>query len=226
MANRNNATRNAAPADEPEENKEGKVEDKRSDYDDDDIPESMDDSQVKPRVTSAGTNGNTSSSAGMSLEELDERGFDEARDERIRAAMDPPSGDWFKIGRWEWEKRNYTNDTMPDDIDPAGRTFFQFTGEVESRTMGEHTYTPKLFLRISPDVRFKVDKPEEIDIAHKLWLRAKDLYLKVKLEKPTIRKLVMFLAEDDYIVRTMKGDSSPITVDVRQKVERRQASRR
>jgi len=189
----------------------------------DDIPDEMDDSGTKPSYASATSNGNVSSTSGMSLDELDEKGINEKRDERLRAAMDPPSGDWFKSdnARAEWEKRVYSNDHSPDDIDPAGRTFFSFTVEVETRTVGEHNYNPKLFLRISPDVRFKADKPEEIDIAHKLWLRSKDLYLAVAKERPTIRKLITFLSEGEYILRTMKGDNSPIVVDVRQRVERR-----
>lgn len=211
MANRNNVAAHV-PSDDND--------------DIDNIPVEMDDSQNRASMSNAATNGNTSSAEGMSLEELDEKGFNETRDEQLRAAMDPPAGDWFKSTRAEWEKRVYVNDTMPDDLDPAGRTFFSFTVEVDSRTMGEHTYTPKLFLRISPDARFKQDEPEKIDMAHKLWLRAKDLYLSVKEEKPTIRKLIMFLAEDDYILRTMKGDNSPVVVDVKRKVERRQVSRR
>jgi len=159
----------------------------------DDIPEEMDDSATKPAYTSASSNGNTSIVGGMSLEELDEKGMDEARDERLRAAIDPPAGDWFKSGRCEFEKRVYSNDNAPDDVDPAGRTIFSFTVEVESRTVGEHVYTPKLFLRCSPDARFKADDPTKIDMATKLWLRAKDLYFAVKEERPTIRKLVYFL---------------------------------
>jgi hypothetical protein len=211
MANRNNVTTNV-----PSEDND----------DIDNIPDEMDDSRNRPSMSNAATNGNTSSAEGMSLDDLDAKGFNEARDEQLRAAMDPPAGDWFKSTRAEWEKRVYVNDTMPDDLDPAGRTFFNFTVEVDSRTVGEHTYTPKLFLRMSPDARFKMDEPEKIDMAHKLWLRAKDLYLSVKEEKPTIRKLIMFLSEDDYILRTMKGDNSPVVVDVKRKVERRQTSRR
>lgn len=202
------------------------VKDSNHNEDYDDIPEEMDDSAKKPAYTSAVSNGNTSGEGGMSLDELDAKGMNEARDEELRAAMDPPAGDWIKSARCEWEKRVYANDHAPDDVDPAGRTIFSYQVEVESRTMGQHVYTPKLFLRVSPDARFKQDEPEKVDMATKLWLRAKDMFLAIKEEKPTIRTLVMFLAQEEYIIRTMKGDNSPVVVDVKRKVERRQTVRR
>lgn len=204
MANRNNVNTKTASEDN-----------------DDDIPNEVVSNMATPSYTSNTANGNVSTTGGMSLEELDEKGMNETRDEELRAALDPPAGDWLKTERVEkWEKRVYANDNAPDDLDPAGRTIFSYEVKVMSRTMGQHTYTPKLFLRVSPDARFKADKPEEVDMATKLWLRAKDLYFAVKEERPTIRKLVYFLAEDDYTLRTMKGDSNPVVVDVKRTVVR------
>lgn len=189
----------------------------------DDLPTEITDEQVPQgnRSTNSSANGEMVV-GGLGLDTWDEKGFNDDRDEIERTKLDAPPGDWFKKERWEFEERVYANDTMPDDLNPAGRTFFTFKGEPESRVAnGGMVYTPNMYLRISPDIRYKLDKPDVVDMAYKLFLRAKDLFLDVKGEKATPRKLIMFLSEDEYTVRTMRGDNSPIIVDVKKTVQRR-----
>jgi hypothetical protein len=206
MANRNNVNTQAAANDD--------------DDDIDDLPSEISGDETKPS-TDARANGEMVT-GGLSVEELDERGFNDDRDEAERLKLDAPPGDWFKRERWEFEKRVYANDSMPDDLDPSGRTFFIFKGTPESRVAnGGMVYEPAMYLRVSPDIRYKQDKPDQVDMAYKLFLRCKDLYLDIKGERATARKLIDFLSEDEYTVRTMKGDNSPIIVDVKKTVQRR-----
>jgi hypothetical protein len=206
MANRNNVNTQAAVSD---------------DDDIDDLPSEISGDDTQSKNTDARANGEMVT-GGLSLDELDERGFNDNRDEMERTKLDAPPGDWFKKERWEFEKRVYANDSMPDDLDPSGRTFFTFKGLPESRVAnGGMVYEPNMYLRISPDIRYKADKPDQVDMAYKLFLRCKDLYLDMKGEKPTARKLIAFLEEDEYTVRTMKGDNSPIIVDVKKTVQRK-----
>ncbi len=182
----------------------------------DDLPSEIT-SEETSRNTDARANGQTTTS-GMSLDELDERGFNDERDEETRLKLITPGGDWLKKERWEFEQRVFANDSMPDDLDPAGRTFFIFKGPAEPRVAnGGHVYTPDMFFRISPDIRYKPDNPDQLDMPHKLFMRAKDLFLEVRGERATPRKLIDFLENEEYTVNTMPGNSggSPYITDVK-----------
>lgn len=183
----------------------------------DDIADELNDGNTpETPSTDSRANGNMMAS-GLSLDQLDEKGFNEERDEQTRLTLNTPGGDWIKRDRWECEVRVRENDCMPDDLDPSGRTFFLLSGEPETRVVGGHAYTPKMFMRISPDIRWKPDAPDTIDMAHKLFMRAKDLYLDVKRERATPRKLIAFLESDEYAVNTMPGNGggSPYITDVK-----------
>lgn len=186
------------------------------DVDVDDIPDELDELS-NSGVTNSRVNGETVTSKGLSLDELEEKGFDEARDAETYAKLNTPGGDWVKRDRWDFEQRVYANDTMPGDLDPSGRLYFIFKGVAEPRVVGGNVYTPNQSLRISPDIRFKPDNPDQIDMPHKLYMRAKDLYLSVRGEKCTPRKLVAFLEEEEYVVNTMPGNSggSPYITDIK-----------
>lgn len=182
----------------------------------DDIPDGLDDEGTQKSAAEQ-NNGRRETSAGMSLEQLNDLGFDDARDERIRQRLTPPTGDWTKSERWTVQKIVYTGDCQPGDIDPEGRTVFVVSGKPDPRQEHGMEYQPQLFLRLSPDVRYKQDKPEELDSAHKMFNKAKtDVYLAIHQQKPTkFAQLIAMLEEDQYVVRTMNGDNGPIVVDIK-----------
>lgn len=197
--------------------------------DDDDIPDEMD--MSKPTGNSAANGSYSSTTGGLSLEELDERGFDEERDEAERIKLTTPEGDWEKKDAWKFEKRVYAGDCMPGDLDPAGRTVFSFSGQPKPKYVGDVYYTPTLFVAISPDYRvdeYSIDKPggPKPDGSYKRFLAAKDLYLAVKGEKCTSpRKLINFMEHEEYVVRTANYDGNTRTVGLKKEtgVQRRRS---
>jgi hypothetical protein len=188
----------------------------------DDIPDELGDEQGTT-TTAANTGGSASNTAGMSIEEFNALGFNDERDEHERLKLwDAPTGDWEKTDRWKVEKRVYEGDCLPGDIDPMGRTVLNVTGKPKGRVANGIEYTPQLFLRISPDIRYKQDKPDEVDNSYKLFLQSKDTYLAINKEKVrTLGQLVAMLEEDNYIVRTMNGDTGPVSVGVKPRMEQR-----
>lgn len=159
------------------------------------------------------TNSSTSYSAtaGLSLDELDIAASNNvARDEAERAKMDPPKGNWNKTDKWMYEKRVSLQDKQAGDIDPAGRTVLNFYGKPEAREENGITYEPTLFLRISPDIRYKADKPKEHDNSYKLYLLSRDLFMSIYGRAPKISEIVKMLEHDEYIIRTFNGDTGPI----------------
>lgn len=158
----------------------------------------------------------------LSLDQLNDLSFDDGRDEVERAKINPPTGDWEKEDRWKFEKRVNAADSVHGDIDPSGRTFLNIVGKPKQREANGISYEPTLFLRISPDIRYKQDKPNEVDMAYKLFLRAKDMYTEMHSEKPTkLGQLITMLEEDNYVLRTMNGDNGAVVVDVKMKRSRR-----
>jgi hypothetical protein len=187
----------------------------------DDIPDELGDEQATT-VPAAAANGQRPTSSGLSLDALGEMGFNDDRDEETRLKLTPPTGDWLKSDRWKFQKVVYADDCEPGDVDPEGRTIFVVSGKPDARQANGMEYQPHLFLRMSPDLRFKPDKPEEIDNSHKLFIKAKDVYMSLKGEKcRTFAQLINMLEEDQYIVRTMNGDSGPIVVEMKAQVARR-----
>ena len=166
--------------------------------------------------------GGSNGSATLSLDALSEMSFNDSRDEQELAKLNPPTGDWKKSDRWELEEKNIRvnlEDTQPGDVDSRGRTTFTFIGKPDSRSAHGIEYQPVIFLRISPDMRQKRDKPDDVDMAYKLFLKSKELYMTIHGEKPkTFKQLLSMLEEDTYLLRTMNGDSGPVVVDI--KVER------
>ena len=162
------------------------------------------------------------SSSSISIDDLNSIGFNDARDEAERARLDPPTGDWIKDDRWKFELRRNEQDSELGDIDPLGRTMLTFTGKCVSRDANGITYDPMMFLRVSPDARYKVEEPEKADMAYRLFLKAKDLYLTLKGEKiRSVAQMRDMLAEDEYVVRTMKGDNGLVIVDIKPKQKER-----
>ena len=191
-----------------------------TDNDIDDLPPELGEESNASMPVSNGSS--SSSSAGMSMEDLTGLGFNDKQDEHERAKLDAPTGDWEKADRWKIEKRVYEGDCLLGDIDPVGRTVLTVSGKPKPRTANSIEYEPMLFVRISPDRRYKVDKPNEVDNAYKLFLQSKDVYLALKQERVrNIGQLIAMLVEDTYIVRTMNGDNGPIVVGLKAKVERR-----
>ena len=173
--------------------------------------------------TDNNTNSQHSDVTGMlSDSDVDEMGFNDEQDEAERAKLNPPTGDWEKTDSWKSEKRVQVGNCMPNDLDDAGRTSFNVMGKPKPRQQAGLEYEPVLFLRISPDLRYKEDKPTDVDMAYKLFLKAKDVYIALNGEKPkNMRQLRVMLEEENYIVRTMNGDNGPIVVDIKVKRERK-----
>jgi len=157
----------------------------------------------------------------LTLDQLNNLGFNDAQDEAEYAKLNPPVGDWTKEDRWQFSSRVNNADTMSTDISSSGRTVLNFMGKPESRIANGLEYQPMLFLRLSPDIRYKQDKPTDVDMAYKLFLRAKELYLHLNSEKPRyIGQLIKMLVEDSFVLRTMNGDNGPIVVDIKAKSQR------
>ncbi len=223
MANRNRLN-DATPSEElygAESSTASTQENRVMSQDVDAIPDELDD-EVSSTVPAANNGRSSSSAAGIGLEAMNAVRFDDERDELERARLDAPTGDWVKSERWKYEERVYEGDCSPGDTNPVGRTILSFSGKPDSRQANGLEYTPNLFLRISRDVRYKSDKPDQVDNAYKLFLKAKDLYLDLNNEKVQyLGQLITMLEEDSYIVRTINGDNGPIIVDVKSKTRRR-----
>lgn len=133
--------------------------------------------------------------------------------------LNPPKGDWEKDDRWTFEYRFNENDSQPGDINAAGRSFLTFSGKPAAREVGGISYQPMLFLKVSPDARFKADKPAEHDLSHRLWLKANnELFMALNEREPkNSLEVKAMLQEGHYVMRTMNGDNGPIVVDIRQK---------
>ena len=137
--------------------------------------------------------------------------------------LNPPVGDWQKDDRWDTVKTFVNeNDQQAGDKNPVGRTYFSVSGKPIARVAHEVEHQPTLFIRLSPDKRYKEDKPAEFDLAYKLFMRVREAYLTINgklLANET--ELRYFLAEGDYVIRTMNGDNGPIAVDVKVKREKK-----
>lgn len=149
-------------------------------------------------------------------------GFDNERDDADILASKPPTGDWMKEDSWEAEIRCNSEDRMPGDIQPGGRTLVLLKGKPVARVANGQEYEPTLFYRISADKRKKMDDPTKDDSAYKLYLRAKELYVALYSESPTSwKQLITMLKEDSYVVRTMNGDNGALVVDIKAKRQQR-----
>ncbi len=183
----------------------------------DDIPDELndEDEQSTPRSIPQTEGGATS--GGMGLNKLKGLGFNNARDEQVRKMLNPPAGDWVKSERWKTQVVVYNGDCMPDDVDADGRTMLIFSGNLDSRTVDGIDYNIKGTIRISPDLRYKEDKPNEVDMAHKLFNRAKEnLYLALHDERPTsFEQLIAMFEADRFVIRMMQGDNGHIAVDIK-----------
>lgn len=234
MASRSNV-RNTAPEEPVLHKAFGEDEAPQLDDDVDDFnpPDELDDEAVYNVPTST-----YSASAGLSLEELNERDIDEERDERNRALLSPPAGTWEKPANdmqadereraWKYEKRVNTADRAEGDIDPAGRTMLNFWGKTKPLRKDGITYEPTLFIRISPDVRYKAEagKEHELDNSYKLWLSAKELYLSMYGERGKIIPIKNMLLNDEYLVRCMSGDAGLVPLQFLDKDQQRMRARR
>lgn len=155
------------------------------------------------------------------IETISLDGIDE-RDQQEYRKLNPPAGEWLKEEEWQFKKFTNRQDSLPGDLDPQGRTLLTFIGVPRARVVDGQDYDPVLLLRISPDIRYKQDEPDKVDRAYTLWLQAKEMYLALKGARPKmIGDIIKMLQYDEYTVRTMKGDSGPIILDVRAKREGR-----
>jgi len=188
----------------------------------DDIPD-IPDELVDDDVTGPLSNGTASNHSALSSEDLDSMNFDSLaqRDEVNRATLDPPKGDWDKEDRWTFGSRVVEGNCELGDLDSRGRTVFNVFGKPKPRTANGIEYHPTLFVRVSPDVRYKEDG-KTLDLQHRLWLKVKDLHLALHDRAlSTPKQLKAMLEEDEYQVSTVKGSDGPIVVDVRAKRARR-----
>lgn len=144
-------------------------------------------------------------------------GFHKADEEASRRRLYPPTGDWVKTDTWKFDYSYRDDDNAPGDFNSEGRLVYNFSGQPDPRLNKEgDEFCPMLFLRVSPDKRYKQDKPTEFDTAYKLYLQAKDLYLELKGEVPENQlQLIDMLIEDSYTLRTFNGDSGPIISDAK-----------
>jgi hypothetical protein len=162
------------------------------------------------------------STGALTEDAFEAMGFNTDRDELERAKLNPPTGDWKKEDSWEYTRQVMSDDTAEGDIDPKGRTFLVFAGRPLPREANGLSYEPTLRLRISPDMRYKQDKPTDIDLAYQLFLKCVDLYIEKFEEKPSqMAKFRNMLQHDSYYVRTMNGNSGPMIVEVKAKTFQR-----
>ena len=148
----------------------------------------------------------TTPNVGISEDEFAGINTDEARDERTRATLDAPQGDWLKTNRFEFSYEFRVEDKMDGDIKPQGRTILRLVGNPDPRTVNGIEYAPRFFINISPDFRGSQNDPKKADLSHQLWLRAKDLFMSVRQKKhKDIAELCKFLQTEEYIIRAAKG---------------------
>lgn len=144
-------------------------------------------------------------------------GFNDTQDEEERRRLFPPAGDWLKVDEFEFGLQYRDDDQQTGDVSSQGRMILSFMGKPEARyNHAGDEFQPVLFLRMSPDRRYKSDKPSEVDLAYKMFLRSKDLFLEISGEKPgNIDQLVQMMVNDSYTIRTMQGDSGLFSLDVK-----------
>lgn len=156
-----------------------------------------------------------------SLNDLDDQEMNNERDEAVRSKLFPPSGDWTKEDIWSEEDHfrmvHLDQDKQPGDVSTKGRRIYVIYGKMKPRVDrdgNEFEYLANI--RISPDLRYKEDDTSKVDILHKLWLRAKDIYIAIKEEKPKSHKeLIIFLLDEKYLVNTLRGDGEPFVWDLK-----------
>lgn len=156
--------------------------------------------------------------------DFDQISFDDAQVETERRRLIAPSGDWLKQQVWSFSAdKNVkvdTEDRVPGDINPLGRTSFFFYGYPETRTSKEgHDFTPFLRFQFSPDKREDKKKENQVDYKYKMFIFARDAYISTCERKPKLGELLRFLAEEEYIINTFNGDDGPIVSKIKAKRE-------
>lgn len=213
-----------------------------------DLPDEYNEEEPGAHSNASTTHNNV---IGLTMEELAALCSDNERDSANRKRLDPPSGDWLKKDRWKCQpNRNgqtidfgndilgmiIEGDSLPGDTStkfpsmPQGRLVFVVFGKPEPRQVDNDEYQPTLFIRVSPDQRYKEDEPEKLDLSHKLWLRAKDLYLSINKEDSggNFVKVISMLIEDEYKINTFLppgGDSGLMVTGLKTKELQRRERR-
>lgn len=153
--------------------------------------------------------------------DLDALGFDHARDEVEKRKLDAPAGDWKKEEEWEFSQAKnvmvYAGDSEAGDTLPGGRLVYSFFGRPTARLDKEgNEFQPFLRFRISPDKRYSVSKPDQVDQSYKLFLRAKTVFFEVEGHTPKSQsELVRFFVEGNYLITTMRGDDGPFVLNIK-----------
>lgn len=148
----------------------------------------------------------TTPNVGISESEFEGINTDEARDERTRATLDPPQGDWLKTERFDFSYEYKADDSMPGDIKPNGRAILKFAGNPDPRTVNGIEYAPRFFINMSPDFRPSDIDVKKADLTHQLYIRAKELFISVKMRKQKdITELCKFLQTEEYVIRMAKS---------------------
>lgn len=155
----------------------------------------------------------------LSLDTITGTEFNRKRMNEDLKRISPPDGTWMKEDRWENFKRSINvNDSMPDDIDENGRTVYSIYGKPTPRIVDDTEHQPTLFIRVSPDIRYKKDDTTKFDLAYTMFLKASEVYLAIhgsELTNDTMLKY--FLEEDEFALRTMKGDNGLVVTGIQQK---------
>ena len=144
-------------------------------------------------------------------------GFDHEADARDYAAINPPGGDWRKGGRFERQASAIGSDKQPGDMSPNGRYIVSYKGKPEEREVGNVTHQPTLFFRVSRDARARADDPNKPDGPRKLFLSAKELFIKMKGREPSnVGEVFLMLEEDDYTVVTWQSGNGLVVTGFKQ----------
>jgi|SRR5262245_5474868 len=191
----------------------------KAQFDDDDIPD----------IPEEYTADADASSTTLSWDDLAGVGLDAKSANADYIKMNPPTGDWLKDDRWEFDRikgiSHREDDHRDGDISPHGRTFISVMGRPAPRVVNGIDYQPLLFLRVSPDKRYKDGADDEkapFDLAYKLYLRSREAYLSIHGQELTnLQQLVYLHTEDEVVYRTMNGDNGPVIVDVKPKPKKR-----
>ena len=168
---------------------------------------------------------NDGPSIALGFDDLEGLTTDDEREEEERAKMYPPPGDWEKAEPFKMVEPIpiYEEDSQPGDLlEGKGRLMLMFNGQPEPRTNKGIEFKPTLFIRMSPDLRRSQNKPNEADLAYKLWLQAKEIYEYLHDGETTndVRKIAAMMIEDNYVIRTLNGDSGPFVLNIKPKKER------
>lgn len=153
-------------------------------------------------------------SQALTMEDLEALDADDESYARTRQGLYPPSGNWAKSEQWSYSSFTRHDDSLPGDINPAGRTFVRVFGKPDERVdRSGAAFQPQLSILVSPDKRMDRNDPSKIDLAHRMFLMVRDLYISLYQEKfKKHSQWAKMLVNDSYIINAWCNNQGEMVV--------------